>query len=50
MSPSLCFSKEKLLDYINWKLVALIDVVMGEEYNFPHKKIDATRRRNNNMT
>ena len=37
MSPSLCFSKEKLLDYINWKLVALIDVVMGEEYNFPHK-------------
>ena len=50
MSPSLCVEKENLLHYINWKLVVLIDVVMGEVYNIPYKKIDALRRRNNNTT
>ena len=43
MSPSLCVEKENLLHYINWKLVVLIDVVMGEVYNIPYKKIDALR-------
>ena len=38
-----CVEKENLLHYINWKLVVLIDVVMGEVYNIPHKKIDALR-------
>ena len=38
MSPSLCLKLVKVMALYKWKLVALIDVVMGEENNFPRKK------------